>query len=167
MLTWSGCMGMLFGMIRRKVIGKTSYYHVMSRTVNGEALFGDREKEVFRKMIWKVADFSGIRVITYAVMKNHFHILVEVPQEGTFVTDAELVRRYRLLYPKPTPWQPMRAEVLERRLQENLLEGKELREWLLNRMHDISEFMRTLKLRFSRWFNRSRDRFGPVWSDRF
>ncbi|MGE9289608.1 MAG: transposase, partial [Puniceicoccales bacterium] len=80
----------------------------MSRTVNGEALFGDREKEVFRRMIWQVAQFSGVRVMTYAVMKNHFHILVEVPPEGTVVSDEEIVRRYRLLYPRPTPWQPMR-----------------------------------------------------------
>ncbi|MGE9289454.1 MAG: transposase, partial [Puniceicoccales bacterium] len=152
-----------------KIFGKNrlSYFHVMSRTVNGEALFGNREKEIFRKMLWKVAEFSGVRVITYAVMKNHFHILVEVPPQGTEVSDAELVRRYRLLYPQPTPWQPMRAEILERRLKENLLEGKELREWLLHRMHDISEFMRTLKLRFTRWFNRSRERFGPLWSARF
>ncbi|MGE9291819.1 MAG: transposase, partial [Puniceicoccales bacterium] len=139
----------------------------MSRTVNGEALFGNREKEVFRKMLWKVAEFSGVRVITYAVMKNHFHILVEVPPQGTEVSDAELVRRYRLLYPQPTPWQPMRAEVLEGHLKENLLEGRELREDLLRRMHDVSEFMRTLKLRFTLWFNRSRDRFGPLWSARF
>jgi hypothetical protein len=34
-------------------------------------------------------------------------------------------------------------------------------------MHDVSWFMKTLKQRFSLWFNRSRDRFGPVWSDRF
>jgi len=39
------------------------YYHLMSRTVNGEALFGEAEKEVFRRMIWKAAGFSRVRVI--------------------------------------------------------------------------------------------------------
>ncbi|MGE9290529.1 MAG: transposase [Puniceicoccales bacterium] len=156
-------------MPRRKWISKNtlSYYHVMSRTVNGEALFGDREKEVFRKMLWQVAEFSGIRVVTYAVMKNHFHILVEVPPQGTKVSDSELVRRYRLLYPQPTPWQPMRAEVLERHLRENLLEGRDLRVDLHRRMHEVSEFLRILKMRFTLWFNRSRERFGPLWSARF
>ncbi|MET3871507.1 hypothetical protein J3R74_001377 [Puniceicoccus vermicola] len=139
----------------------------MSRTVNGEALFGDREREVLRKMIWQVADFSGVRVVTYAVMKNHFHILVEVPPAGTEVSDAELVRRYRKLYPKPTPWNPMPAEVLEGHLKDDFLDGRELRKELTRRMHDVSEFMRTLKLRFTLWFNRSRDRFGPLWSARF
>ncbi|MGE9290041.1 MAG: transposase, partial [Puniceicoccales bacterium] len=113
------------------------------------------------------AEFSGVRVITYAVMKNHFHILVEVPPQGTEVSDEELVRRYRLLYPRPTPWQPMRAEVLAWQLKNNLSNARELRDSLLRRMHDVSEFMRTLKLRFTLWFNRSRERFGPLWSERF
>ncbi|MFP4261553.1 MAG: hypothetical protein ACLFS1_10785 [Opitutales bacterium] len=32
----------------------------MSRVVGGEMLLGVREKEVFRKMLWQVADFSGV-----------------------------------------------------------------------------------------------------------
>ncbi|MFW5874275.1 MAG: transposase, partial [Verrucomicrobiota bacterium] len=80
------------------------YYHCMTRTVNGERLFGDREKEMLRRMIWRVADFSGVEVLTYAVMGNHFHVLVRVPAE-TEVSDGELMRRYRVLYPKPTKYQ--------------------------------------------------------------
>ncbi|MET3873265.1 transposase [Puniceicoccus vermicola] len=151
---------------RMRLDGQTAYYHVMSRTVNGEALFGDREREVLRKMIWQVADFSGIRVVTYAVMKNHFHVLVEVPAEVS-ISDEELVRRYRRLYPKPTPWNPMRAEVLEGHLRDHTLEGMDLRKSLLRRMGDVSWMMKTLKQRFTLWFNRSRDRFGPLWCERF
>ena len=152
--------------VRKKVEGQTAYYHLMSRTVNGEALFGDREREVLRKMIWQVADFSGVRVVTYAVMKNHFHLMVEVPPV-TEVSDAELVRRYRRLYPKPTPWNPMRAEVLEKTLAEDGEEAEILRKNLTRRMHDISWLMKTLKQRFTLWFNRSRERFGPLWCERF
>lgn len=156
-------------MKRKRVIvsNQTAYYHLMSRTVNGEAWFGNKEKEVLRKMIWQVADFSGVKVITYAVMKNHFHLLVEVPPGETVVDDAEIVRRFRRLYPEPTPWQPMRADVLERHLNDGSIEGRRLRRELTGRMHDVSWLMRTLKQRFSLWFNRSRDRFGPVWSERF
>ncbi|MET3872845.1 hypothetical protein J3R74_002715 [Puniceicoccus vermicola] len=138
----------------------------MSRTVNGEDMFGNREREILRKMIWQVSEFSGVRIITYAVMKNHFHLLVEVPSDVR-VSDDEIVRRYRRLYPAPTPWQPMRAEILEEHLHQNTLEGIALRKALTGRMHDISWLMKTLKQRFSLWFNKSRDRFGPVWSERF
>jgi len=143
------------------------YYHLMSRTVNGEAWFGDLEKEVLRKMIWQVAGFSGVRVLTYAVMKNHFHVLVEVPPGDREVSDGELVRRFKVLYPRPTPWQPMVARVLARHLRENTQEGMEWRGRLLSRMHDPSWLMRTIKQRFSRWFNATNGRFGPVWSERF
>lgn len=151
---------------RLKIQKQTSYYHLMSRTVNGEAMFGNREREILRKMIWQVSEFSGVKIITYAVMKNHFHLLVEVPSDVR-VSDDEIVRRYRRLYPAPTPWQPMRAEILEEHLHQNTLEGIALRKALTGRMHDISWLMKTLKQRFSLWFNKSRDRFGPVWSERF
>ena len=151
---------------RQKVEGCLGYYHLMSRTVNGEVLFGGVEREVLRKMIWQVCGFSGIRVITYAVMKNHFHLFVEVPGERE-VSDAELVRRYRILYPKPTPWQPMRAEVLEKQLAADGPEGRWLRKELSARMHDVSWLMKTLKQRFSVWYNHKKERFGPLWSERF
>ena len=152
---------------RLRIFKEDSCYHLMSRTVNGEVLFGDREKEVFRKMIWKVAEFSGVRVITYAVMKNHFHLLVKVPEVSTEVSDEELVRRFRILYPSPTPWQPMGADVLQKILKEDSSEARRVRGELLSRMHDVSEFMKTLKLRFTLWFNRTKKRFGPLWSARF
>ncbi len=148
-------------------MNQMAYYHLMSRTVAGEALFGDREREVLRKMIWQVAEFSGVRVVTYAVMKNHFHVLAEVPSGETVLSDEEIVRRYRVLYPRPTAWQPMTAKVLALHLSGNTLEGKQLRKDLVRRMHDISWFMKTLKQRFAHWFNGSRERFGALWAERF
>ncbi|MFT6236100.1 MAG: REP element-mobilizing transposase RayT [Lentimonas sp.] len=47
----------------------------MTRTVNGELLFKDREKEVLRKMIRQVTDFCGVEVLTYCIMSNHFRKL--------------------------------------------------------------------------------------------
>lgn len=43
-------------------------YHVMSRTAGGERVFGDTEKEAFRRLMWRMARFSGVEVLTYAVM---------------------------------------------------------------------------------------------------
>ena len=138
----------------------------MSRTVNGEKWFGLAEKERLRKLIRRVAGFSGIRVITYAVMDNHFHLLVEVPAERT-VSDEELVRRFELLYPEPTPWQPVSPKTLADLLRKDGPEGKLLRQRLTARMHDVSWLMKTIKQRFSKAFNAERQRFGPVWSERF
>jgi hypothetical protein len=35
------------------------------------------------------------------------------------------------------------------------------------RMHDLSDFMKTLLQRFTRWFNRTHNRTGTLWEERF
>jgi REP element-mobilizing transposase RayT len=88
----------------------------MTRTVNGERLIDDVAKEVLRKQLWRVADFCGVQVLTFAIMSNHFHVLLRVPQRSE-VTDAELLRRYAVLYPKPTKYQAMKHELIREQLK--------------------------------------------------
>ena len=152
--------------MRLKNVDESGCFHLMSRTVGGRDLFGSVEREVLRKMIWQVAQFSGLQVLTYAIMKNHFHLLVKCPADEE-VSDEELVRRFRILYPKSTPWQPVSADFLERILRQNGHEAAEWRSRLHERMHDISWLMRTIKQRFTRWYNRIADSYGTVWADRF
>lgn len=138
----------------------------MTRTVNGEVRFDDVEKETLRKMIWRVADFSGVQVLTYCVMQTHFHVLVRVP-EPEEIPDEELLRRYEVLYPKPTKYEPASIEVLRRELAADGGEAERFRRRLGARMGDVSEFMKTLKSRFTIWFNHRRNRYGTLWSERF
>ena len=147
-LVWSGCM-------RRRRLkitepGVDAVYHCMTRTVNGEHLFEDRDKERLRRMLWQVADFSGVEILTYCLMNNHFHVLVYVPYQAE-VSDRELLRRYRVLYPKPTAYETASIEILEKTLAEGGREAEALRRKLLARMGDVSQFMKTLKQRFSLW----------------
>jgi REP element-mobilizing transposase RayT len=139
----------------------------MSRTVNGEMLLDDEAKEVLRKQLHQVAEFSGVQVITYAIMTNHFHIMVRIPSKQGEISNVELVRRYQILYPKPTPWAPMDAAILADLLKAGGADGVKLRKQLLARMGDVSQFMKTLKLRFTLWFNRRHKRFGTLWAERF
>ncbi len=97
---------------RLKVGGREAIYHCMTRTVNGELLFEDREKEMLRKMMHQVADFCGVQVLTFCIMSNHFHVLVKVP-DAPQVSDQELMRRYKVLYPKPTKYQAESAKQME------------------------------------------------------
>jgi len=141
-------------------------YHCMSRTVNGEKLLNEREKEVLRRMIRQMSEFSGVEVLTYCVLGNHFHVLLrEKTVEG--ITDVELMRRYRLLYPKPTKYQVWSAGVLESKLKKGGPEAEEIRRKLKSRMGDVSEYMKGLKQRFSIWYNRTHNRYGTLWSERF
>ena len=151
---------------RLKVSGVSAVYHCMTRTVNGELLFAEREKEVLRKMLWQLAQFCGVEILTYCVMGNHFHVLLSVP-EGARVSDAELMRRYKVLYPKPTKYQEASAEVMLSELKAGGEKAGAIRRKLLARMGDVSEYMKAVKQRFSVWYNRTHGRYGTLWAERF
>jgi hypothetical protein len=65
------------------------FFHTISRTTGGELLFGDVEKEAFRKLMRRMERFSGVEVQTYAVMGNHFHLLLRVPERAKFLKRFE------------------------------------------------------------------------------
>lgn len=153
---------------RIKVSAGEAVYHCMSRVVCEAPFWDERAREVMRRQLWASADFSGVRILTYCIMSNHFHVLVQIPDRKKIVlSDQELLRRYKSLYPEPTPFEAVRAETLEEILQNNGPQADALRQRLLARMHDVSEFMKTFKQRFSVWYNRSHDRHGTLWSERF
>ena len=133
-------------------------YHCMSRIAGKDHLLQSVEREVFRRMMWKMADFCGVRVLTYAIMTNHFHILVCVPAEEE-IEDSELLRRVGVLYGEE------RAKVVEAGLRGEEADG--IRRAYLARMGDVSQFMKELKQRFSIWYNRTHGRVGTLWSERF
>ncbi|PTX94435.1 transposase [Opitutus sp. ER46] len=141
-------------------------YHLISRTVNGEWMFGTTAKEILRRQMWQVADFAGVEILTYAIMSNHFHLLVQVPQRPE-LSDAELLRRYAVLYPKPTKHQVARLEVIRAGLAANTPAAEAWRKRQRALMYDVSQYMKLLKERFSIWYNARHRRFGPVWADRF
>ena len=141
-------------------------YHCISRTVNRERLFDARAREILRRQIWLLADYCGVEVVTYAVLSNHFHVLVRVPQRAP-VDDTELLRRHQALYPRPTKYQAERLEVVRQQLASNGPEGVAWRLRQLALMGDISAYMKMVKQRFSIWFNKSHRRIGTLWAERF
>src|SRR5208282_53524 len=62
-----------------------SFYHCVSRVVDRQFIFqtaghGSPEAERFVLPMRRLEAFSGVRVLTYSLMSNHFHLLCEVPQ---------------------------------------------------------------------------------------
>ena len=136
----------------------SAVYHCMSRIVGKQSLLGYLEREVLRKQIWQLADFCGIEVLTYAVLGNHFHVLIRVP-EKVDIDDNELVRRVEVLYGEA------KARVVEAGLTRGTAQS--IREDYIRRMGDVSEYMKELKQRFSIWYNRTHNRVGTLWAERF
>jgi REP element-mobilizing transposase RayT len=144
----------------------SAVYHCMSRTVNSERCLDDTAKEILRKQLWQIADYCGVHVLTYAIMSNHFHVLVRVPLKAN-IPDTELLRRFQVLYPKPTKFQTARIETISEQLKTGGPDADKWRKQQLALMGDVSQFMKLLKQRFSIWFNRTHNRHGTLWSERF
>ena len=144
------------------------YYHCLSRVVNREFLFGDVEKEQFVRFLREYEQFCGVRVLTYCVMSNHFHVLVEVPPPPAVrPTAEELLEELKAL--SSAAITATKAEEMIRMFRANKdARGEaEYLEGFFRRMWDVSEFMKLLKQRFSSWFNRTRERKGTLWEERF
>ncbi len=54
--------------------GMVGVYHVVSRVVDRRMVFEDDEKQHFVKLLKGYAGFSGLDLLSWCVMGNHFHI---------------------------------------------------------------------------------------------
>lgn len=144
---------------------ETGLYHVVSRVVDRRLVFGEREKRHFLKLAKGYARFSGIRLLGWAVMGNHFHLLVEVapPSHEQQPGEVEILRRLQGIY-SPLKMREVRDDLVR------IGTGPAREEYLdqfRRRMNDLGLFMKTLKQRFSQWFNRVHDRRGTLWEGRY
>ena len=163
----------VFGSSGEGTEGQEYAYHVMSRTAGGEFLFGPEEKEGLRKLIWKMAQFFGVKVLTYCVMDNHFHILVRVKDRQKFGRkfygekgEEHLLKHLKSMYSRAfldklkTEIESLRALGLEKDVEALLDQFR-------NRFCDLSVYMKEVKERFSRWYNKKHSRTGTLWQGRF
>ena len=148
-------------------------YHAFSRIVDRRKIFGSIEKEYFVSEMRKLEAFLDIRVLTYCVMSNHFHLLIEVPQQDEVIrlTPKTLRARLPLLY-HGKALQEARDEIDLAVANAETPTGTS--SWIDGivaryqaRMGDLSNFVRELKWRFTMWYNDHNDRVGTLWEDRF
>ena len=149
----------------RATVPERAFYHVMSRALEKRPIFDVLAAEMFRRFLRQVEAFSGVKVVTYCVMSNHFHILLQVP-ERQLISDEEMFRRLE------RGFSPAACARFQDQWNRHLLQGNtsgldHLRQGVLQRMFDLSFFMKELKQRFSTWHNHRHNRKGPVWEERF
>jgi putative transposase len=175
---------------------KPAIYHCISRVVGRDFVLEVNEREHFRMLMRMCEKFTGCRVLSYCLMSNHFHILLEVPPlpEGG-ISDQELLERLGVFYSEAQvaevfremamagsmrprgefelppvdelglPLTPIQEMALAK--QQAARRVEEIRGRYTRRMHDLSEFMKSLLERFTKWFNRTHSRSGTLWEDRF
>lgn len=131
------------------------YYHVMSRDIQGEFRFENREKDKFLKLFRWLSDVYFVKVGTFSVMTNHIHLVIKMinPKE---ISRRDLETRFNRYYNQSgTP------EKYKRKLSDEEVNN------YYARFSNISKFMQDLKQRFSRWYNVTHNGFGHLWAERF
>jgi putative transposase len=144
-----------------------AYYHCISRVVDKQMVFGVEEREQFVAFMREYERFCGVRVVTYCVMSNHFHILLEVPEwPQEPLSDEALVELLNGLSGMSSG--PMVGEKILWLRKNGAEDAAEVwRQRVMSVMWDVSGFMKLLKQRFTQWFNRRKGRKGTLWEERF
>ena len=82
-------------MRKNRVVEQNKCYYLVSRLAHRAFFFDDEEKDRAVALMRRVEGFSGVVVLAYAFMSNHFHIYVPSAEE---IGEGEILRRIRVLY---------------------------------------------------------------------
>ena len=123
-------------------------YHVISRTALDGLPFKNTDKEYLLGLIKKWSKIFFVDVLGFAIMGNHFHLVVRMYPENE-VSDDEIKKRYMKLYDLKHPGPELELEKFKKKLC------------------SLSWYVKEIKQGFSRYFNKKYARRGTLWSERF
>ena len=156
-------------------LSDTPYYHVMGRCVRRAFLCGEdsftgksyehRKQWIVDKLSELSADYL-IDICAYAVMSNHYHLVLKVNKEKAMVlTEDEVIERWTSIF---------NGNVLVQRYQKGdchteaeIDKVKEILDMWRERLYDISWFMRCLNESIARQANEEDKCTGRFWEGRF
>ncbi|MGE3317919.1 MAG: transposase [Candidatus Berkiella sp.] len=148
-------------------LSATPYYHCMTRCVRRSYLCGfdgSTGRDYSHRKPWIVsrikylASIFAIHVCAYAVMSNHYHLVLYVNDEmASQWTDKEVQARWAELFPKD-------AKLLSTYSKKEATYKIAL--WR-HRLMDISWYMRCLNEKIARASNKEDETKGRFWEGRF
>ena len=135
--------------ISRMVIsGEQAVYHVISRTALPDFPIGDMEKDFLLKLIRRFSELYFTEIIGFCLMGNHFHLLVKMLPDRNF-SDEDVRKRVEVFYGEDYIFPEGHLGHFRKKLA------------------SLSEFIRDIKVNFTRYYNKRNDRRGYFWGDRF
>ena len=155
-------------------IQQTPYYHCINRCVRRSFLCGEDHvtgKNYEHRKSWVVERLAllsrvfSIDVASYAIMSNHYHLVLRVDRDSALKLSAkQIARRWKRLY----HW-PLLVERYFNGETDNAETDKALEiidTWRC-RLHDISWFMRCLNEYIARKANKEDKCTGKFWEGRY
>lgn len=133
------------------------WYHLYCRTVGGKKddfpLTITRESaEIFIAYLKHFANAYYCEISAFCVMGNHYHLVMRF-DEPKKRKRSDLRDRAALLYPNTFE-------------QTKIWDADKWKQFSV-RLHDVSEFMRNLNMAYARWYNKTFERRGRFWAERF
>jgi REP element-mobilizing transposase RayT len=156
-------------------LASTSYYHVISRCIRRAYLCGDDKptgKNFDHRRIWlkdrikKLSAIFSIEICAYAILSNHYHIVLHVDKGAadTWTHDEVIERWYQLYNGNVLVDRYRNGEVLD---EACLFRVKQFVETWRKRLYDISWFMKNLNEFIARTANFEDNCTGKFWEGRF
>ena len=153
----------------------TPYYHCVSRCVRRAFLCGqdaqsgqsyEHRRGWIEEKIQTLGQIFAIDIAAYAVMSNHYHLVVHIDHASAENWNRlEVIEHWhRLFAGHPLSQRFLRGEVLGKA---ELMKLDELVDEWRQRLMDISWFMRVLNEGIARQANREDDCTGRFWEGRF
>ena len=145
---------------------RAQVFHVVSRVVDKKFIFEDQEKAFFLSLMRGLESYTGVEVLSYCLMGNHFHLLLHIPARPNDLSDDEVKDRMSHIYSEKKIHE---FDALIKQMKENGVEGfeKEFYDKQRARMFSLSNYMKELKERFTKWYNARMEREGTLWENRF
>jgi len=123
-------------------------YHVMSRTALDGFPLKDAEKDFLLDLIKRFSTLYFTEILGFCLMGNHFHLLLKMIPENRFA-DEQIQKRFESYYGDSREFTNGQIPYLRQKLS------------------NLSEFVREIKVGFARYYNRRHNRRGYFWGDRF
>ena len=153
----------------------TRYYHCVSRCVRRTFLCGYDEqskKSYEHRRGWiedRIKQLSAIYCIdicAYAVMSNHYHLVLHINKEkAESISDAEVIERWISLHSAPILIQRLLNNDLNTEAEFKAVHGI-VEQWR-ERLYSLSWFMRELNFDIAMKANQEDDCKGHFWESRY
>ncbi len=157
------------------LLEETPYYHCVSRCVRSAFLCGvdaHTGKSFEHRRQWIVdrmkllADIFAIDICSYAVLHNHYHVILHVDTElAARWSDHDVIERWERLFSLPVIVQRYLAKEAITQAERDTVSDL-LIKWR-KRLHDISWFMRCINETIARQANKEDGCTGRYWEGRY
>ena len=141
-------------------------HHLVSRIAHRVHFLKDDERNDFIEMMRRTAEFSGIQLLGWCIMINHFHILIYLPFPPDSIPEEEVIRRVAILKGK-SGGEAFANWIASERAKGNEDEITRALDKQRRRMYDIGEYMKILKQWFTQEYNRRYSHVGTLWESSY